>query len=983
MPMPSVDEFWNLLARSRLVDTGAVATLRAAHAAAGAAADAKATAQWLVDRGVVTRWQAKRLAIGDLGPFFLGDYRLLERHERQGDGLLFSARHDPSGRAVTLMLLNAKRCKELDIWTAIVRRTTAAHQAADPMLSRTWALEQAEGSRFIVCEAVAGVPLADELARLGPLPPPQAAVLTLQVARAVAELHAAGAVHGALSLDVLLREPAAAGAPERNGRVRLLQFPLVGDPHALPLRAAVATEEEVAALGRRASFIAPELLLPDQPCDARSDVYALGCVLHALLAGTPPCWQGDPQATLRQAAFAGPQPLGPPVPPEFAALVGSMTARDPEARYQSAGEAADAIAICCGIATTPHTAVPVAPSAAPGMHAEGGTSPRAAASDSDAGFTWQPAESPSHAGQRDAAPPPLQPTGSAAMQAARRRAARLRLVGGGIAALVVASAAWLVVSQLDFSGGADRPRTTSRRSAEKPPAARPDGERRPAPEETTAGDSKPSGGTSSPPAATTGAEPAPATEPKPVAVERQIVVDDPTLPWASPTSGLAPRLAFLPPGSQLVLLARPAAALGDEEGKLFYKSLGPAAESAAKMLAAWCGCDLADIESVQVGWQAGPTGDVHDSYVLRLIESRRVPEEEAVRATAWGPTTAIEIDGQTIHKGSRLCFWVPASEQGRTLVVAPEDALKEIVAAAAAAPAEGLAVSLPKDMETLVGMLDADRHLTLFGSPHYLVHDGRRLLAGSLARLADPLAAFFGDAIRAAALSLHFGDSAYAELDAVATADAPASTLAPALKAAVSAAPDAVEEYCVALEPAAYGRKLVMRLPQMIRMLGTNLRAGAEAKGVVVNAYLPRHATHNLALATELALAQSPGRSGPAQAPGAAASQDALGKLQKKMTLTFVKDNLERSIQIISDEIGVPMEILGGDLQLEGITKNQSFGLDEQDKTAEAVLRVILAKANPDGKLVFVVRKKDGAETIEITTRAAAQKRGDTLPAGQ
>jgi hypothetical protein len=296
-------------------------------------------------------------------------------------------------------------------------------------------------------------------------------------------------------------------------------------------------------------------------------------------------------------------------------------------------------------------------------------------------------------------------------------------------------------------------------------------------------------------------------------------------------------------------------------------------------------------------------------------------------------------------------------------------------------------VSLPKDMETLVGMLDADRHVTLFGSPHYLVHDGRRLLAGPLARLTDPLSAFFGDAIRAAALSLHFGDSGYVELDAVATADVPASRRAADLKAAVVAAPETVEEYCVALEPAAYGRKLVMRLPQMIRMLGANLRAGAEGRGVVVNAYLPRNAPHNLALATELALAQSPGRGGAASAsparPAAAAPQDALGKLQKKITLTFVKDNLERSIQIIADEIGVPMEILGGDLQLEGITKNQSFGLDERDKTAEEVLRVILAKANPDGKLVFVVRKKDGGETIEITTRAAAEKRGDKLPAGQ
>jgi hypothetical protein len=71
------------------------------------------------------------------------------------------------------------------------------------------------------------------------------------------------------------------------------------------------------------------------------------------------------------------------------------------------------------------------------------------------------------------------------------------------------------------------------------------------------------------------------------------------------------------------------------------------------------------------------------------------------------------------------------------------------------------------------------------------------------------------------------------------------------------------------------------------------------------------------------------------------------------------------------------MDIMGGDLQLEGITKNQSFGLDERDKTADAILRIILAKCNPDGKLVYVVHVKHGVETIDITTRAAAAKRGE------
>jgi hypothetical protein len=141
-------------------------------------------------------------------------------------------------------------------------------------------------------------------------------------------------------------------------------------------------------------------------------------------------------------------------------------------------------------------------------------------------------------------------------------------------------------------------------------------------------------------------------------------------------------------------------------------------------------------------------------------------------------------------------------------------------------------------------------------------------------------------------------------------------------------------------------------------------------------------------LAGELVLAQAPGAGAAAVAatsgatPAAAAPQDALAKLKRPMTLVFARDTLEKSVQMIADEIGVPIEINGGDLQLEGITKNQSFGLTERDSTADAILRVILGKSNAEGKLVYVVRRQDGAEKIEITTRAAVAKRGDTLPPG-
>ncbi len=141
MPAPTPAEFWQLLVRGRLFDAAAADALRgeyAAHLAAEGGEDsARSIAAWLLARGGITRWQAKRLASGDPGPFLLGDYRLLERHEHDGEALRFTARHEPSGRLVEIVLLNAKRCRQLDVWTEIVKRTTAANRTTDPMLGQS------------------------------------------------------------------------------------------------------------------------------------------------------------------------------------------------------------------------------------------------------------------------------------------------------------------------------------------------------------------------------------------------------------------------------------------------------------------------------------------------------------------------------------------------------------------------------------------------------------------------------------------------------------------------------------------------------------------------------------------------------------------------------------------------------------------------------------------------------------------------------
>jgi hypothetical protein len=70
-------------------------------------------------------------------------------------------------------------------------------------------------------------------------------------------------------------------------------------------------------------------------------------------------------------------------------------------------------------------------------------------------------------------------------------------------------------------------------------------------------------------------------------------------------------------------------------------------------------------------------------------------------------------------------------------------------------------------LERLADRLDDQRHVICFGSPAWLDADSRDMLSGPLARLAEPLAGFFGPGVAAAALSLHFGATGYAELMAV------------------------------------------------------------------------------------------------------------------------------------------------------------------------------------------------------------------------
>jgi hypothetical protein len=184
-----------------------------------------------------------------------------------------------------------------------------------------------------------------------------------------------------------------------------------------------------------------------------------------------------------------------------------------------------------------------------------------------------------------------------------------------------------------------------------------------------------------------------------------------------------------------------------------------------------------------------------------------------------------------------------------------------------------------------------------------------------------------------------------------------------------------------------YGKAILNRFPAMLKTLAEYTRSGADSDQSILRCYLPAAAMTNLLMAGELALSEAVN----SEAIRAVAVDDQskppetiAEKLKRKTTLSFVNEPLDRTMSLLADDLGIKIEILGSDLQLDGITKNQAIrDLNEHDKPANEILRDIMFKANPDGKLVYIVKStggSNGEQTLQITTRSAANKRGDKLP---
>jgi len=430
---------------------------------------------------------------------------------------------------------------------------------------------------------------------------------------------------------------------------------------------------------------------------------------------------------------------------------------------------------------------------------------------------------------------------------------------------------------------------------------------------------------------------------------------------------------YLPSGIQAYLVLRPAELLATAEGVRMIEALGPAGQRAQERLRSILGVEFAELEQLAIACYADDSGAPQAAFVMRLLQ----PATAERLLAAWHAPAPAKHNRREYFQNDRWAYWMPAEERGHVVAIVPRAAMPEVL------DLDGRPL-LPKGFERLLRHSDAARHVNLLVVPRYLTTDGASLLTGDFERLRDPLLRFFDGGIEAALLSAHVSDALFLELRVTSPADRLASDVAVEMKKRLADVAEQLKKLAGSRSPGTYGQTVIERFPQMVRLASEFSRQGVEDRQSVLRCYLPLAAAHNLLLGAELALSQPSSGANPAEAdvktPDAASPPAARSALQKPISLSFPRDTLERAIELVSQEMGVKIVILGADLRRDGITKNQSFEIDERQQPAGEILRKILARSSPDGKLVYVIRSTEGGgEVISITTRTAALARGEAI----
>ncbi len=192
---------------------------------------------------------------------------------------------------------------------------------------------EADGFLFYVMPYVEGETVRDRIQREKQLPVADAVRIATEVASALDYAHRHNVIHRDIKPEnILLHDGSAlvadfgiALAASRAGGTRMTETGMsLGTPH----------------------YMSPEQAMGEREITARSDVYALGCVLYEMLTGDPPFTGSTAQAIVARVVTETPRPMAPQrhtIPPHVEAAVLTALEKLPADRFATAAEFAEAL----------------------------------------------------------------------------------------------------------------------------------------------------------------------------------------------------------------------------------------------------------------------------------------------------------------------------------------------------------------------------------------------------------------------------------------------------------------------------------------------------------------------------------------------------------------------------------------------------------------------------------------------------------------